>query len=124
MLIINQANKEWSCLDDSMLLYCQELRKLENNFDGLKYLHILRGKNEVADELANLSFSQAIVPIGVFLQKLHEPTISKALAKDSKASESSQETLPLLNSITESPEVKEIHSDWCTLFMIYLRTGG
>jgi hypothetical protein len=41
LLIVNQANKEWSCLDDKMLLYCQELRKLENNFDGLKYMHIL-----------------------------------------------------------------------------------
>jgi ribonuclease HI len=41
MLIINQANKEWSCLDDNMLLYCQELRKLENNFNNLEYLHIL-----------------------------------------------------------------------------------
>jgi ribonuclease HI len=41
MLIINQANKEWSCLDEKMLLYCQELRKLENNFDDLEYLHIL-----------------------------------------------------------------------------------
>jgi hypothetical protein len=41
LLIVNQANKEWSCLDDKILLYCQELRKLENNFDGLEYLHIL-----------------------------------------------------------------------------------
>jgi ribonuclease HI len=22
LLIVNQANKEWSCLDDKMLLYC------------------------------------------------------------------------------------------------------
>jgi ribonuclease HI len=44
LLIVNQANKEWSCLDDKMLLYCQELRKLENNFNGLKYLHIIREK--------------------------------------------------------------------------------
>jgi hypothetical protein len=41
LLVINQANKESSCLDDKMLLYCQELHKLENNFDGLDYLHIL-----------------------------------------------------------------------------------
>jgi hypothetical protein len=27
-----------------MLLYYQELDKLENNFDGLEYLHVLRGK--------------------------------------------------------------------------------
>jgi ribonuclease HI len=58
MLIINHANKEWSCLDNNMLLYSQELRKLENNFDGLEYLHILRGKIEVVDELAKLSSSR------------------------------------------------------------------
>jgi ribonuclease HI len=48
--VVNQANKEWSCLDDKMMMYGQELHKLENNYDSLKYMHILRGKNEVADE--------------------------------------------------------------------------
>jgi ribonuclease HI len=67
MLVINQVNKEWSCLDDKMLLYCQELRKLENNFNGLEYLHILRGKNEIADELAMLRSNRVMVPAGVFL---------------------------------------------------------
>jgi ribonuclease HI len=41
MLIINWANKEWLCLDDKMLLYYLELHKMENNFDGLEYLHVL-----------------------------------------------------------------------------------
>jgi hypothetical protein len=50
-----------------MLLYCQELRKLENNFNGLEYLHILRGKNEIADELAMLRSNRVMVPAGVFL---------------------------------------------------------
>jgi ribonuclease HI len=36
LLNVNQSNKEWSCLDDKMLLYCQELYKLENNFDSLE----------------------------------------------------------------------------------------
>jgi ribonuclease HI len=67
MLIINQTNKEWSCLDDKMLLYCQELRKLENNFDGLEYMHILRGKNEIVNELAKLGSSRAAVPTRIFL---------------------------------------------------------
>jgi ribonuclease HI len=57
LLVVNQANKEWSCLDDKMLLYCQELRKLENNFNGLEYMHILQGKNEFMDELAKLGSS-------------------------------------------------------------------
>jgi hypothetical protein len=35
LIFVNQTNKEWSCLDDKMLLYCQELYKRENNFDSL-----------------------------------------------------------------------------------------
>jgi ribonuclease HI len=57
LLVVNQVNKEWSYLDDKMLLYCQELCKLENNFDGLEYMHILQGKNEIADKLAKLRSS-------------------------------------------------------------------
>jgi ribonuclease HI len=124
LLVVNQANKEWSCLDDKMLLYCQELRKLEKNFDGLEYLHILWGKNEIIDELAKLDSSQAMVPTEVFLQELHEPSMSRASAEASKVAESSQET-PLPNeSISESPEVMEVHSDWHTPFMIHFRTGN
>jgi ribonuclease HI len=37
MLVINHANKEWSCLDDKILLHCHELYKMENNFDSLEY---------------------------------------------------------------------------------------
>jgi ribonuclease HI len=124
LLIVNQANKEWSCLNDKMMMYCQELRKLENNFDGLEYLHILRGKNEIADELAKLGSCQAMVPPGVFMQELHESSNAKALSKASTAAESSQEIPPPTESVSKSPEVIEIHSDWCTLFMIYLRTRG
>jgi hypothetical protein len=77
-----------------MLLYCQELRKLENNFDGFNYMHILRGKNELVDEITKLGSSRDMVPTGVFLQELHEPSISKALAKATKVAQSSQETPP------------------------------
>jgi ribonuclease HI len=82
--IVNQANKEWSCLDDKMMLYCQELCKLENNFDSLEYLHIPRGKNEIIDELAKLGSSRVTIPPRIFMQELHEPSISKALAKGSQ----------------------------------------
>jgi hypothetical protein len=58
------------------------------------------------------------------LQELHEPSISKALAKATKVVESSQEAPPLNENITESLEIMEIHSDWRTSFMAYLRTGG
>ena len=35
-LIINQVNKTWQCHDDSMAAYRQEVRKLEEKFDGLQ----------------------------------------------------------------------------------------
>jgi hypothetical protein len=49
-------------------LFC----KLKNNFDGLKCHHVLRGRNEVADELAKLGSCQATLPPRVFLQELHK----------------------------------------------------
>jgi hypothetical protein len=58
------------------------------------------------------------------MQELHEPSITEALTKANKAGESSTETTPLDESISESPEVMEVHLDWRTPFMIYLRTGG
>jgi hypothetical protein len=107
-----------------MTMYCKELHKLKNNFDGLEYLHILRGRNEVADELAKISSSQAMPPPGVFMKELQEPSIGKALGKANKVVESSKETTPLAESISESPEAMEVYSDWHTLFMIYIRTEG
>jgi ribonuclease HI len=79
LLIVNHANKEWSCLNNKMLLWCQELHKLENNFKSLEYLNIVRGKNKIVDELAKLGSSQAMVPTRSFcrssmcqvLQKLY-----------------------------------------------------
>jgi hypothetical protein len=75
-------------------------------------------------ELAKLGSSQAIVSTWVFLQELHERSISKALANSTKAAESSPKTPPPSESITKSPKVMEIHSNWHTLLMIYFRTGG
>jgi hypothetical protein len=65
-----------------------------------------------------------MVPPGVFIQEFHELSMTKALAKADKAAESSQETTLLIEGISESPEVMQIHLDWRTLFMIYLRTRG
>jgi hypothetical protein len=40
---------------------------MEYNFDGLEYLHIMRGHNKVVDELAKFGTSRAMVPPGVFM---------------------------------------------------------
>jgi hypothetical protein len=75
-------------------------------------------QNKIADELAKLNSRRTTVPPRAFLQEL------QALAKASKAAKSSQETPPLTERISESPKGMQIHSDWHTPFMIYLRTRG
>ena len=61
LLVISQANKEWACNDVNVMAYCQEIRKLENNFEGLEYEHILRGRNEIADELVKLGSTRRLL---------------------------------------------------------------
>jgi ribonuclease HI len=45
-LIVNQVMGESNCHDSRMVAYRQEVRKLEEKFDGFKLHHILRRDNE------------------------------------------------------------------------------
>src|SRR5207237_3606156 len=76
-LVVNQVQKEYSCTSTKMLAYCQEVRKLEGTFDGLELTHVLRNDNNEADKLAKMGSMRTTVPIGVFIQQLHQPTINE-----------------------------------------------
>ena len=67
-LVVNQVQKEYSCTSTKMLVYCQEVRKLEGTFDGLELTHVLRNDNNEADELAKMGSKRTPVPTGVFIQ--------------------------------------------------------
>ena len=53
-LVVNQVMKESSCHDTKMAAYYQEVRWLEDKFDGLKLNHIPRHLNEAGDALAKV----------------------------------------------------------------------
>jgi hypothetical protein len=57
--------------------YCLEICKLENKFYGLEFHHIVRDNNVAADVLSKLGSTRAQVPAGVFVHKLHTPSISE-----------------------------------------------
>jgi ribonuclease HI len=76
-LVVNQVMKEWSCLDDNMTAYRQEVRKLEDKFDGLELTHVLRHKNEAAHRLANFGSKWEAAPSDVFVEHLYEPTVPR-----------------------------------------------
>ena len=67
--------KESSYHDAKMVVYYQEVRWLEDKFDGLKLNHIPRRLNEAADTLAKVASGQELVPIGVFASNQYKPLV-------------------------------------------------
>ena len=45
-LMINKLNKDWNCTNKKMDAYCAEMRKLEGNFYGVEYHHVVRADNK------------------------------------------------------------------------------
>src|SRR5438128_7677912 len=89
-----------------MLAYCQEVRILEGTFNGLELTHVLRNDNNEADELAKMGSKRTPVLTGVFVQQLHQPTIS-------------EEAPEPVNKPIEV-EVFAINPDWTTPYLNYL----
>jgi ribonuclease HI len=63
-LVIDQVMKELSCHNAKMATYCQEVRQLEDKFDGLELNHIPRRLNEATDALAKATSGRELVPTG------------------------------------------------------------
>ena len=74
-LVINQVMKESSCHDAKMAAYYQEVRRLEDKFDGLELNHIPRRLNEAADVLAKAASGREPVPTLVFASDQHKPLV-------------------------------------------------
>jgi ribonuclease HI len=76
-LVVNQLNKDWDTMHEKMDLYCKEICKLEAKFYGIKYIHVVRDKNQATDALSKLGSSRAQIPQGVFVQDVVNPTSTK-----------------------------------------------
>jgi hypothetical protein len=72
---MDQVMKDSSCHDPKMVVYYQEVRWLEDKFDGLELNHILRRDNEAADTLAKIVFDQEPVLSGVFASDQVKPSV-------------------------------------------------
>jgi ribonuclease HI len=81
-VVIEQVNKEWDCVEDTMDAYCAEIYKLKGYFEGIEFQHVPRNNNVAADVLSKLGSQRALVPTGVFVQDLRKPSI-KLLDPDS-----------------------------------------
>jgi hypothetical protein len=64
-----------SCHDPKMAVYYQELRKLEDKFDGLELSHIPRWLTKAADELTKMASGRELVSTGVFASNQYKPSL-------------------------------------------------
>jgi hypothetical protein len=74
-LVVNFSNKSYTPKDEHMVVYLEELRKMEKRFQGLELKHIPRGENVEADEIAKRAYRLA-QPTGVFEERLFKPSTS------------------------------------------------
>jgi hypothetical protein len=74
-VVINQVKKSWEHNKENMDAYCLEVCKLENQFYGLKFHHVVHDNNVAADVLSKLGSTHTQVPAGVFIHELHMPSI-------------------------------------------------
>jgi ribonuclease HI len=75
-LVIDQVMKNSHCSNRNMEAYCDEVRRLEDKFYGLELNHVARRYNETADELAKIASGQTTLPLDVFSQDIHQPSVN------------------------------------------------
>jgi ribonuclease HI len=93
-VVIEQVNKEWDYVKDTMDAYYAEIRKLEGHFEGIEFQHVPRNNNVAADVLSKLGSRRALVPAGVFVQDLRKPSIKLFDPNDSKPPTNDQNPAP------------------------------
>ncbi|XP_066374679.1 uncharacterized protein [Miscanthus floridulus] len=113
-----------------MAAYYQEVRQLEDKFDGLELNHILRHLNEATDALAKAVFGREPVPMGILANDQHKPLVryeGSKKAGDGPPILGLRVDQPLAPSGPEVMELKEDPAiepdplvDWRTLYLDYL----
>jgi ribonuclease HI len=72
--MVRQINKDYQC--PLMEAYVEEVRKLEECFDGLQTKHVPRVENSIADHLSKCVAQKFSMEQGVFVLHLTQPSVS------------------------------------------------
>jgi ribonuclease HI len=114
-VVIEQVNKEWDCVKDTMDAYCAEIRKLEGHFEGIEFQHVPRNNNVAADVLSKLGSRRALVPAGMFVQDLCKPSIKLLEPDNPKPPPNDQNSAPPLDLLMSEKE-----DDWHKPFIDFI----
>ena len=72
-LIVKQVNKDYQ--SPLMEAYVDEVRKLEERFDGLQAEHVPRAEHDIADNLSKRDALKLPVEPGTFVLQLTQPSV-------------------------------------------------
>jgi ribonuclease HI len=114
-VVIEQVNKEWDCVEDTMDAYCDEIRKLEGHFEGIDFQHVPRNNNVVVDVLSKLGSRRALVPADVFVQDLRKPSIKLLDLDNPEPSSNDQSSAPPHDMLMSEKE-----DDWRKPFIDFI----
>jgi ribonuclease HI len=114
-VVIEQVNKEWDCVKDTMDAYCAKIRKLEGHFKGTEFQHVPRNNNVAAFVLSKLGSRRALVSAGMFVQDLCMLSI-KLRDQDNPEPPQHDQTLASPRDVLMS----EKEDDWCKPFIDFI----
>jgi ribonuclease HI len=114
-VVIEQVNKEWDCVKDTMDAYCAKIHNLEGHFEGIEFQHVPRNNNVAADVLSKLGSRRALVPAGVFVQDLRKPSIKLLDPVNPEPSSNDQSSAPPRDVLMSEKE-----DDWRKPFIDFI----
>ena len=74
--MVRQVNKDYQ--SPLMEAYVEEVRRLEERFDGLQIEHVPHAENSIADHLSKCAAQKLPVEPGTFVLHLTQPSVSPA----------------------------------------------
>src|SRR6187401_1441144 len=77
-----------------MEAYVDEVRKLEEHFEGLQMEHVPRAQNDIADGLSKCPAMKLPVEPGTFVLKLTQPSVTPSVGQSKKRKLVSGDYLP------------------------------
>ena len=81
-LVVRQVNKSYQ--SPLMEAYVNEVRKLEEHFDGLQMEHVPRAQNGIADGLSKCAALKLPVEPGIFVLKMTQPSVTPSTGQSKK----------------------------------------
>lgn len=85
---MQQVMKTWDAKDFTMVAYCAAVHRLEGHFECLKLHHVRWEHNKATNSLSRIGSTHQKIPLGIFLQQLHQRSVKVQSATNSSESES------------------------------------